>query len=156
MIVSWAGTFLFVAAQCDQIWQIPPLLQIFKNIWQNIYGLFGFGQSFNTLWNNWANFLCCKLPKIENTIRSSGHTGCYCWRNIIERETDVCAQVTSRAAHKCLNWTNSELSKPILSKDFLIASPAAQLWIQYQSWILFWRHYLPTYLPTYLTTYLPT
>ena len=59
--------------------KIPPLLPIFKNIWQYIWGLFGFGQSFQLTLVQfvcfWANFHCWKWPNIENTIWSSGHTG---------------------------------------------------------------------------------
>ena len=32
--------------------EIPPLWQIFKNLWQYIYGLFGFGKVSNLLWHN--------------------------------------------------------------------------------------------------------
>ena len=58
--------------------EIPPLWQIFKNIWQYIYGLFLFGQSFEFTFSQfkcfWANFHCWKWSNIENTIWSSGHT----------------------------------------------------------------------------------
>ena len=32
--------------------KIPPLWQIFKNLWQYILGLFGFGKGFISLWHN--------------------------------------------------------------------------------------------------------
>ena len=31
--------------------EIPPLGEIFKNLWQYILGLFGFGQSFQLFWH---------------------------------------------------------------------------------------------------------
>ena len=41
--------------------EIPPLWQIIKNLWQFIYGLFGFGQSFQLTLaqfvSYWAHFL---------------------------------------------------------------------------------------------------
>ena len=68
-----------VAASVTRFGEIPPLWQIFKNLWQYILGLFGFGQCFQLTLAQfecfWANFHLCKWPNIENTIWSSGHTG---------------------------------------------------------------------------------
>ena len=71
-------TPLLHRSQCDKIWQNSPLFRIFKNLWQYIKGLFGFGQSFQLTLAQfvciWANFHCCKWLNIENTFWSSGHT----------------------------------------------------------------------------------
>ena len=70
--------------------EIPPLWQIFKNIWQNIEGLIGFGQSFQLTLAQFGCFIaifhCYKWPNIENTIchlvtlvsalGSAGHITC--------------------------------------------------------------------------------
>ena len=58
--------------------KIPPLWPIFKNLWQYIESLFGFGQSFLLSLVQfvcfWAHFHWRKWPNIEDTIWSSGHT----------------------------------------------------------------------------------
>ena len=57
--------------------EIPPLLQIYKHIWQYIQGLFGFDKVFNSPWHNLYTFgenLIAVNGQILKT--QSGHTGC--------------------------------------------------------------------------------
>ena len=79
VLLTCVGIIKVGSHQCDQIWQIPPLWQIFKNLWQYIKGLFRFGESFKLTVAQfvcyWANFHFWKLPNIVNTTWSSCHTG---------------------------------------------------------------------------------
>ena len=68
-IFSLSLSIIINPHQCDQIAEIPPLWQIFKNLWQYI------GQSFQLTLTQAICFghifiAVCKWPIIENTISS--------------------------------------------------------------------------------------
>ena len=61
---------------------IPPLWQIFPNLWEYLNVLLVLGKVLNPLWHIFYAFeqifIACKWPNIEKTIWSSGHT---VWRD---------------------------------------------------------------------------
>ena len=55
--------------------EISPFGQNFKSIWPIFMSLQNFEPTLKHLLLYWANFHCCKWPKIEKLVQRSGHTG---------------------------------------------------------------------------------
>ena len=54
--------------------EIPPLWEIFNNLWQYILGLFGFGQSSQLFWHNLYAFLAIFFALNGQILKTqSGH-----------------------------------------------------------------------------------
>ena len=68
----------FIVASVTRFGEISPLWQSFKRLWQFVKGLFRIWEKFAPTLTNFllfcAKFQCCKWPKMEKVIQSSGHT----------------------------------------------------------------------------------